>query len=871
MWTTPTNQLIAHFLTANVSATAGDEAAPPGYRGRMAMIVGMFCVFLLALWTGVYLHLRSERELVRIQSEISNINIATGIAEQTRTLSSSVDKMLLLFRLLLLDSNGPRSLGDISQLSWLNVDFLTQIAIADENGTIVDSNLGRPTGTVTIADRPHFLVQKYATSDELYISDPVIGRVSGAQTIQFTRGLRDNSGKFNGAIVASIDATRLSAFYRTIDLPYGGWVSLVNDRGVILAEALAAGSYPMVGESITDGPNARQWLSRGDRCVETIAIKTGEPILLCLKKVQGFPLWITLGRPLSAVYESYERDKFTIIGFAAGCSIVFLFISAAFLFRDRRLWDAQRQVYCANKREIVRASEVAAVLSSIDEGIFIIRPDGQIWGYNSKALELLEAPHTTGSLTPEMLAHSLGTRSSSDSSGVQDVIDALKPLMAPSTTIRIRGRTIELRTLPGHNGDLIKVLRDISEQVKARDNLRKNLSSIRELSEKRAEFLAILSHEIRTPLHAIIGYSTLLSETGLDERQQQLLDSMQAPAAHLRAIVNDVLDFLNLEAGGMVVKHEPFDLFALCDRISPIAATLIGSRGIEFRTTLSPDLPAALVGDEKRVFQLLLNFVGNAIKYTQRGFVRLDVSSVARTMTRATVRFVVTDTGQGIEAGDLEKLFKPFERGAAASGPREGVGLGLVICERIVKLMNGSINIASTPNVGTTASFEIPFELAEMARLAAPAPASAPPTSLRILVAEDNRASRVLMEKLLRRRGYEVVSVEDGRGAVEAAATTAFDLILMDLQMPVLDGLAATREIRRAGHGAGGGAFIIALTAQALRSDRHAAEKAGFDGFLEKPLAEEELNTILARATELRDNRARSTAADASPSSVGAG
>ena len=846
----------ANFLEIDETAHAATASQSlQQYRGRVAIIVGMLLAFLGALWTIVFLHLAAEKELVSRQAQISNRNVAVGIAEQTRTLSGAVDKLLLLIRLLMEENRKSSSLSQISKLSWMNVDFLAQIAMTNADGLVTDSNLGQPTGVVNLADRTHFQVQKNATIDELYISDPVIGRVSGIQTVQFTRGMRDDKGHFQGIIVASVDASRLSGFYQSINTPFGGWISLVNERGVVLAEALGSHGISMFGERIDQDAGTKNLKSINDSCFNTLAIKSKEPIQLCMIRVKGMPLWITFAVPLAEVFSVYDRDKFTIFMFAGSFSIFLLGLSAVLLTRDRHLWVAQKQVYLANIRDTERTAEIATVLGAIDEGILIVKPDGRIYGCNRKAPELLRvAPPSSG----DSLDGFINSIKLAPNGAAATDHPPAETLRAPARVIlprflRIDDRTIESREFMGHNGDTILVFRDITEQMRSRDTLKRTITSIKEISDKRVEFLAILSHEIRTPLHAIIGYAKLLSETTLSDPQRQLLTAVMDPADHLRYIVNDVLDFLNLEAGGMTIKVDKVDLFALCDRISPIANTLIGDKKIEFTATMAPSIPAALSGDEKRIFQILINLIGNAIKYTTSGHVSLDVSLRSTVSRIANIRFIISDTGHGIAADDLKNLFKPFERGAAASGSSEGVGLGLAICERIVGLMNGSIKIDSVPRSGTTVVVDLPMLIENDAPQLPALPPPTPPRPLRILVVEDNRASRVLMQKMLGRLGHDVTLAEDGQVAIDAMAANEFDLVLMDLQMPVLDGLSAAREIKRRTKDQDRRPLMVALTAQALKSDRRAAEEAGFDGFLEKPLVDEELAAILSSADVRRD------------------
>lgn len=849
-----------NFLDAEaMSAARASQRKRPAtrYRGGAPVIIAMLIACMAALWTGVYLHLEAERELVGSQSRLSAENVAKGIAEQASTLSSSVDKLMLIFRLLLRDGRDPRDIIDLQNLGWMNLGFIAQVAIADADGVITDTNLGPLKTPVSIADRIHFTVHKNSTEDRLFISDPVIGRVSESMTIQFSRPLRDDHGRFRGVIVVSVATKRLVEFFRTIKLPFGGWISLVNNRGIIVADAMDAEDSSMIGKNVLHSDGIKEALPERDTCRDADALINGRPMLICIVKVRDYPLWITVATPKSAIYEGYNLDRTNVIAYSAGFSALLTILAVIFAHRDWSLWKSQRVIQVLVNRELEKATEISMVLSSIDEGLLIISPDGEILAFNRKTLDILDIPAAPDNPTVGTLVGAMTRGDASPPNTHELVVEALT---APrdeisSGALSINNRSIEVRTFTGSDGNRIKVLRDISEQIRSRDALRQAALSFEKLSEKRAEFLAIFSHEIRTPLHAIIGYSKLLAETELDESQRQLLDAVMSPASHLRAIVGDVLDFVTLDSDGMALNEGPLDLFQICDRIAPIATTLIGSRDIRFQANIPHDIPMTLLGDEKRLFQLLINIVGNAIKYTDKGLVTFDVKILERSSDNIALRFIVTDTGQGIDASDLGRIFAPFERGMAAQGPQEGTGLGLAICAKIIKRMNGSIKIDSAVGVGTSILFDIPLRLAAPRALTAGKTNSAA-VSLDILVAEDNRASRILIERLMNRLGHRVTTAENGKVALDASKAARFDLILMDLQMPVLDGWSATREIRKISRERGERPFIVALTAQALRSDRQAAMEAGFDGFLEKPIVDEELTAILARASALHNQPA---------------
>lgn len=377
--------------------------------------------------------------------------------------------------------------------------------------------------------------------------------------------------------------------------------------------------------------------------------------------------------------------------------------------------------------------------------------------------------------------------------------------------------------------------------------LRRALTHAGRASVAKSQFLANMSHEIRTPMNGIIGMAELLRGSGsLTKDQLQLVESIQLCGRNLTQILNDVLDVSKIDAGK--VHLEQLD-FAVAEPIKIVLATVkpeADGKGLSLATEIAPDVPPFLCGDPIRLAQVLLNLVGNAVKFTPSGSVSTRVSLMDRDADEYLLRFEVIDTGIGIAPENQKYLFEPFTQ-ADSSTTRQfgGTGLGLAIVKRLAEQMGGSVGLESTVGHGTTFWFTAWLKQGKRVEAAAPAPQTLQ-TSLRVLVAEDNPINQKVAGAMLKRMGHVVTIASNGLEAVEQRFTGDFDIILMDCMMPEMDGYDATRTIRNR-EKAEDHAWIVAVTANAMKEDRDRCLACGMDDYVAKPFTAKDLEACLSR------------------------
>jgi signal transduction histidine kinase/ActR/RegA family two-component response regulator len=678
----------------------------------------------------------------------------------------------------------------------------------------------------------------------LAISAPVVNFASSERVLYFARPLRLGSGEPVLA-VGEVPVSLLGSILSQAVEIHGLVVTFEREDGQLLT------SLPpderMMGQKLATPLTLESATGKALRDSSRLG---GAPAIVVARPTLYRSVMIAASIPLEDALERSRSERIDVLAVAG--AFVFMMLGAGVFTH----WQMSR--LASARVEVSRAkSTLDQALQSMADGFLLCDADDRVTAWNRRYIEIF--PWVRSVIAPGVpfrrLAEAVAPALMPEGSEAEHQLWVERRIAIHASGNGMyeqelaHGMVIHAIERRTPDGGVVSVTRDITAAERA---LARAKAAAEAANESKSQFLAAMSHEIRTPLNGVLGMNGLLLNTSLTPEQRRYAELIRSSGQTLLTVINDILDLAKIEAGRMELEVAEFDPAATLDEVASLLSVRAQAKGLVMHLRMPPDLPGALRGDASRLRQVLFNLIGNALKFTERGSVVIEVAHRPLPDDRVELTIAVRDTGIGIAPEAMPKLFDRFMQADARTARRYGgTGLGLAISREIVDLMGGRIEVDSAVGVGSTFRVVVPMSRGDaecLARAESTLHASSDIGGLRILVAEDNGVNQILIKAILDQLGHYSDIVGNGIEAVRQLQTGRYDLVLMDIQMPEMDGEAATRAIRALPQGMAS-IPIIAMTANAMVEHREAYLASGMDDYVSKPISSKALAAAIARVT----------------------
>ncbi|KHK00881.1 ATP-binding protein [Desulfovibrio sp. TomC] len=823
------------------------------------VVTGVLVVNLL-VFAMAGLSLLSSRGHFQERTEVTTRNMAQAVAEFTGDLISKVEVALVAAAEEYQWQQTTGLVDDQALEAYLAklygyFSFLGGIQIADAQGTVTHGAGEDGRRQINVADRAYFHEARDNPKQTLIISQPLLGRVAKEWVVVIALRISKPDGSFAGVAYAPLRLRHYSRFLASFDVGKDGVLAVRDqDMGLLVRFpdlkplGVDVGSKTVSSEFVQ---LFRSGATSGTYFTENNNDKIGRTYSYV--KVPGCPWYVVVGiageESLAPWWKEFTRTVFLVAIFTL-CTGVFGVLFS--LYWKRQIGSAVRLAEQeARFREVVEGTDNLIVKLDVNGRILYANPVARV--VFGLAPEQCVGKMITDFIHPADREPSM--------KALQSWIgERLSHATFENRQVSVTGDVRQMSwTVDMHydsQGKLVSI-GSIAQDITKRKQLEESLVKAKEASDAsnkaKSTFLANMSHEIRTPLNGMFGMLELLETTDLTAEQRGYLRSALLSSKRLSVLLSDILDISRIEADKLAIEDAEFALIDQKESVLDVFGLVARGKGLVLDFVIDEQTPPQLVGDGARLRQILFNLVGNAIKFTERGSVTVEVSMLPQRASGSVhLLFCITDTGIGIPDAQLATIFEPFTQADASYSRRfQGAGLGLSIVRKLLALMGGGLSFDSREGVGTTFFLSLPFRLpAARPKEGGPSPAlpSGPGSGrgLRILFAEDDAVSLMAGRRMLEKCGYAVTTVQNGQEALDHLARAPFDLVCMDIQMPVMDGVEAVRRIRNgeAGH-ASATIPVIALTAYAMAGDRERFLAAGMNGHVSKPVSVVELQDAI--------------------------